>query len=275
MRTEGEACWLQLLKIEELIGTFSDDDGTEAMTVNDILSKLVSTVKEYRFDRRQEVKLKQLKAELDIKMVLFGWADHDERGEVVCRPGAKQCKLVKKMEAKADGFQARVQTGGLYVNRQQGQDWGKLTDGSELFKGYLRKMPSNGTSGAWKERYIVVKPTVISWYEKDTSTTRKGFFSFEGSPPTIQRGESRDHATIHTTEGSLRVKGPFGVIDRLEKAIGQVAEMGGAAVQSPPSPPPGYVWFLPRMRVVFAPYILVAFPYILVHFTKRHVHSYM
>ena len=58
----------------------------QAMQLNDYPCKVISMVKTYRFNRRQEAKLKGLQLELEEKMTGLGLADEDENGNMVCNP---------------------------------------------------------------------------------------------------------------------------------------------------------------------------------------------
>ena len=103
----------------------------QAMQLNDYPCKVISMVKTYRFNRRQEAKLKGLQLELEEKMTGLGLADEDENGNMVCNPDQSLCHRVKKKHQHANDDMLQAQFAMFHVNRfaDQEMDWrGRLTN---------------------------------------------------------------------------------------------------------------------------------------------------
>ena len=110
-----------LQSMEEMIDKVKEEQARE---LNDVLAKWLALVKTYRFDIRQEQKLKFLRSTMNNKLVNWGMAEEDDYGNIVPIEGPKggQCRRVRGLLAKADGKQAHIQTRWGTVNRFADKD---------------------------------------------------------------------------------------------------------------------------------------------------------
>jgi hypothetical protein len=119
-----------LAQMKQMISGLKDAD--DFAMINDLLSKWMNMVKQYRFTPGQEMALRVMEGEVHQKMLMWDIAYEGEDGKLLCRSSTGQCSRVMIHLNKAKEKQEGVQNyGRMSVNRDRQKDIRALCDETE------------------------------------------------------------------------------------------------------------------------------------------------